>query len=196
MVGIRFHANPVPESNEVIWHHSPMKDDEELPPPPGAFVLEAGQSTEDERFQALELNITDHEVLAILLVNNANGDLLEGRYYLEAFNEHGNAVYDFTFEEYVKDYLYEPTEEPELYEEDVDVDSMSGGSIAAIVIVTLGLVFGIALTLFAKNTNKWCFNSSAKPDYNATATSDPDAGKSQDVRKATSATDNKMENPV
>ena len=42
VVGIRFLANPVPEANEVIWHHSPPVSEEGAPPPPGEFNLESG----------------------------------------------------------------------------------------------------------------------------------------------------------
>ena len=51
MVGIRFLANPVPQANEVIWHHSPPVQEEGAPPPPGEFNLESGMVSYNEPIQ-------------------------------------------------------------------------------------------------------------------------------------------------
>ena len=53
VVGIRFLANPVPEANEVIWHHSPPVSEEGAPPPPGEFNLESGMVSQTFFFKYL-----------------------------------------------------------------------------------------------------------------------------------------------
>merc|ERR1711963_122723 len=116
---------------------------------------------------ALAIESSGHEITAKLLVVNPSDDLLEGVFYLEATNEYGSQQYFFTFNkfdesEYVTEY------EPYLEE---DVNSMSGGTIAAIIIVILAIIAGIGTTWWARKNNKWCF---AKPDYNPTATAEPD----------------------
>ena len=170
-VSITFLASPAPENNQVIWHHEPMStlqfQDENQPPPPGAIALQADSMTEDGRYQTLPIEVNGHEITAKMLINNPSEDLSDGVFYLEVFNDYGSQKYHFTFEKYVEeDYVteYDPyVEEP--------VDTMSGGTLAAIIIVVLAILAGIGTTWWAKKNNKWCF---AKPDYNPTATAEPD----------------------
>ena len=77
--------------------------------------MESGQVNEDGRFEALPLNVTGHEVYAVLLVNNPDDDLLEGIFYLEASNAYGKQTYEFSFEKYILDWDQEP--------EDVDPET-------------------------------------------------------------------------
>ena len=77
--------------------------------------MESGQVNEDGRFEALPLNVTGHEVYAVLLVNDPDDDLLEGIFYLEASNAYGKQTYEFSFEKYILDWDPEP--------EDVDPET-------------------------------------------------------------------------
>merc|ERR1711935_1072388 len=196
-VGIRFLANPVPEANEVIWHHSPPVLEEGSPPPPGEFNLESGQVNEDGRFEALPLNVTGHEVFAVLLVNDPDDDLLDGIFYLEASNAYGKQTYEFSFEKYVLDWNTEAPPEPETPTEEPKSNSMAAGSIAAIVIVVLGIILGFSLTYWAKTNDKWCFQKpDTKPDYHQAPTSDPDIVKSKPVQAVQEEKDKVVDNPV
>jgi len=169
VVGVTFKANPVPASNEIIWHHHIGTDDETQPPSPGSLILEAGQTSEDGKYEALLEEVDGHEVTAILHINDPSDQLLVGSWHLEVQNSQGSQEYPFSFEEFQLtwspiDYYGTTTPEP-------PVDSMGGGTIAAIIIVILVVVIGLALTAWAKKNNKWCF---AKPDYKPTKTADPD----------------------
>ena len=77
--------------------------------------MESGQVNEDGRFEALPLNVTGHEVYAVLLVNDPDDDLLDGIFYLEASNAYGKQTYEFSFEKYEFDWDPEP--------EDVDPET-------------------------------------------------------------------------
>jgi len=204
VVGIRFLANPVPESNEVIWHHSPPVLDEGSPPPPGEFNLESGQVNEDGRFEALPLNVTGHEVYAVLLVNDPDDDLLEGIFYLEASNAYGKQTYEFSFEKYILDWDPEPEDvdpetpgDEEEGGEDPKSSSMGAGTIVAIVVVILGIILGFSITYWAKTNDKWCFRKpDTKPDYNQAPTSDPDIVKSKPAEAVQEEKDKVVDNPV
>ena len=88
------------------------------------------QVSEDGRFEALPLNVTGHEVYAVLYVNQPADDLLEGTFYVEASNLYGKETYEFTFEKYIFEEL-----EPEIVEDDITFDeppptaSMGAGTI-------------------------------------------------------------------
>ena len=75
------------------------------------------QVSEDGRFEALPLNITGHEVYAVLYVNYPADDLLEGTFYVEASNLYGKETYEFTFEKYIFDW---EEEDPEIDEEETE----------------------------------------------------------------------------
>ena len=75
------------------------------------------QVSEDGRFEALPLNVTGHEVYAVLYVNYPADDLLEGTFYVEASNLYGKETYEFTFEKYIFDW---EEEDPEIDEEETE----------------------------------------------------------------------------
>ena len=54
----------------------------------------------------------------------------------------------------------------------IEAATMGTGAIVAIVIIIVAIFAGLGVTIWAKKNNKWCF---AKPDYNPTATVDPDS---------------------
>ena len=85
--------------------------------------MESGQVNEDGRFEALPLNVTGHEVYAVLLVNDPDDDLLEGIFYLEASNAYGKQTYEFSFEKYILD--WDP--EPEDVDPETPGDEIEGG---------------------------------------------------------------------
>ena len=88
------------------------------------------QVSEDGRFEALPLNVTGHEVYAVLYVNQPADDLLEGTFYVEASNLYGKETYEFTFEKYIFDWE-EPviTEKPEDQQQEIPTASMGAGTI-------------------------------------------------------------------
>ena len=91
------------------------------------------QVSEDGRFEALPLNVTGHEVNAVLYVNYPADDLLEGTFYVEASNLYGKETYEFTFEKYILDVQEEDSEiieEKEDTEEEPPTASMGAGTIS------------------------------------------------------------------
>lgn len=180
-------ASPTPLENQVIWHHivdrQPVNQDGELDwvdydvPPPGSFVLQAGQMTDDGRFEALPLNITDHEVLAALVVNDPGDDMLEGQFYLEVQNEYGSQNYTFSFAKMALITTPNPYEAVD----DSNTSTLGSGTIAAIVVIIVAILVAVGITSWAKKNNKWCF---AKPDYNPTATSDPDPNQAPIIKSS------------
>ena len=65
----------------------------------------------------MPLNVTGHEVYAVLYVNYPADDLLEGTFYVEASNLYGKETYEFTFEKYIFDW---EEEDPEIDEEETE----------------------------------------------------------------------------
>ena len=73
-----------------------------------------------------ECHFLDHTAIAILVVRNAQRDLMDGTWYLEALNDEGTNKYDFSFAPYARP---EPLDvKPGT--DDGDNSSMSGGTIA------------------------------------------------------------------
>ena len=166
MVSVTFLASPAPADNQVIWYHNPSQA-EDIPPPPGSLSLQAGFASNDGRYDAMPIEVNGHEITATLNINSPADDLQDGVFYVEVFNDHGSQKYHFTFQEYMED-----ATEPFVQEEE-PLETMSGGTIAAILVVILAIVAGIGVTWYAKKNDKWCFANS-KPDYDPTATNEPD----------------------
>ena len=148
-------ASPAPADNQVIWHHNPSQA-EDIPPPPGSLSLQAGFASNDGRYDAMPIEVNGHEITATLNINSPADDLQDGVFYVEVFNDHGSQRYHFTFQEYMED-----ATEPLVHEEE-PVETMSGGTIAAILVVILAFVAGTAgVTFYAKKNGKFCFASSS-----------------------------------
>ena len=167
MVSVTFLASPAPADNQVIWYHNPSQA-EDIPPPPGSLSLQAGFASNDGRYDAMPIEVNGHEITATLNINSPADDLQDGVFYVEVFNDHGSQKYHFTFQEYME----ETTDPIDTFDEE-PVETMSGGTIAAILVVILAILAGIGVTWYAKKNDKWCFANS-KPDYNVTATNEPD----------------------
>ena len=63
-----------------------------------------------------------------MVVRNAQRDLMDGTWYLEAINEEGTNSYDFSFAPYAR--LPEPLDDKPGMDDDGENTSMSGGTIA------------------------------------------------------------------
>ena len=100
------------------------------------------QVSEDGRFEALPLNVTGHEVYAVLYVNYPADDLLEGTFYVEASNLYGKETYEFTFEKYIFDWEEEDpeiiTEEPK---EEPPTASMGAGTITGWFLIQIKFIY-------------------------------------------------------
>ena len=79
----------------------------------------------------------------------------------------------------------------------VSNEKFNKSSIAAIVIVVLGIILGFSLTYWAKTNDQWCFRKpDTKPDYNQAPTSDPDIVKSKPAEAVQEEKDKVVDNPV
>ena len=63
-----------------------------------------------------------------MVVRNAQRDLMDGTWYLEAINEEGTNTYDFSFAPYAR--LPEPLDDKPGMDDEGENTSMSGGTIA------------------------------------------------------------------
>ena len=110
------------------------------------------QVSEDGRFEALPLNVTGHEVYAVLYVNDPTDDLLQGTFYVEASNLYGKETYEFTFEKYILDW-----EEPEIIEEETEdpekeppTASMGAGTITGWFLFQVKFMYVLAKVVYPK----------------------------------------------
>ena len=112
------------------------------------------QVSEDGRFEALPLNVTGHEVYAVLYVNYPADDLLEGTFYVEASNLYGKETYEFTFEKYIFDW---EEEDPEIDEEETEepkeeppTASMGAGTITGWFLFQVKFMYVLAKVIHPK----------------------------------------------